>query len=104
MPTSRFKMSAAIIENVKGEFVLHLGGCLLILGVDVQNIPVQRVEPHAGKQTIERGSAHDKRHAGDDCLIFYGREVPHRSPGHHVDGGSFAEILVGSRAAWRYGL
>jgi hypothetical protein len=32
-------MSVAIIENVQGESILDLGYGLLVLGVDVQNIP-----------------------------------------------------------------
>jgi hypothetical protein len=83
---------------VKGEIILHLGRSLIVFGVDVQNIPIHLVESHAGKQPIECGAADDERHAGCNCLILYRRQARHRSPGHHIAGGSLAEIFVGRSA------
>jgi len=44
---------------------------------------------------IERRPAYDQRHTCRDGLILDGSELHQRSPGHQVDGGSRAEILVG---------
>src|ERR1700719_3533012 len=40
-------------RHVKGEIVLHFGCGFLIIGVDVQNIPLQLVKPDARRQTID---------------------------------------------------
>jgi hypothetical protein len=34
-------------RDVKGEGIFHFGRGILVLGVDVQNIPVEFIEPHA---------------------------------------------------------
>jgi hypothetical protein len=46
-------------------------------------------------------ATYDERHAGCYGLILDRGEVHYRSPGHHVDGGSLAVILVG-RSATRW--
>lgn len=42
-------------------FILDVGGGVLVLGVDEQNILIDFIEPHACEETVERPCADDER-------------------------------------------
>jgi hypothetical protein len=61
--------------NVKGKTVLHFGRSFLVLGENIEQIAVNLMKLHTGKQPIERGGAYDEGHASGDCLVLDWRQL-----------------------------
>jgi hypothetical protein len=82
---------------MEGESVFDFCCSIFVCGLSKEDIAIDLVEPNASEKTIENVRSHNESHAGSNRLILDKYNF-HRSPGHHVDGGSLTEILVCLRA------
>ena len=85
---------------MQGEIILDLCGSVFVCCVSEKNIAIGFIEPDTSKKAIETIRSYNERHPGGNGLILNKRKL-HRSPGHHSDRGSLAEIFV-ARSAIRW--
>jgi hypothetical protein len=66
---SRSNIFAAIIETCSANSSSIFAAVSSSFGVDEQDVAIDRIEAHVGKETIEGLRADDERHAGLDCVV-----------------------------------